>query len=270
MSSEDFRHVLGPKLVGTYNLHEVFENQQLDFFLILSSYAGLIGNIGQANYAAASTFQDAFARWRTAQGMPTRSLDIGVVQGAGHTHENPDVVAHLQRLGLHSIELEAFFALIAYAICNPAKSSTASQVAMGWGPPKDWSQAKYESLDRRFSHLIPQIQSAVDQTDKKQTLNAGSQLEEALAGGKSKEDIAATICNSASEQIVSILGIAFEDVDPSMSIAAHGGDSLVAVEFRNWFRKTLNCSFSMDQISNRYSLKDLSSIAAEQVVRGKA
>ncbi|PYH44655.1 type I polyketide synthase [Aspergillus saccharolyticus JOP 1030-1] len=61
MSTEDYRTVRQPKIDGTYNLHDALQGQSLDFFIILSSYMGLVGSPGQSNYAAASTFQDAFA-----------------------------------------------------------------------------------------------------------------------------------------------------------------------------------------------------------------
>lgn len=86
MTKDDYVQVLAPKLTGPYLLHESLISQPLDFFIILSSYTGLIGNTSQANYAAASTFQDAFARWRTSQGFPTRSINLGAIQGAGYLH----------------------------------------------------------------------------------------------------------------------------------------------------------------------------------------
>jgi hypothetical protein len=74
-------------------------HEHLDLFTILSSYAGLIGNAGQASYAGALTFQDAFARWRTGQGYPTRSLNLGPIVGAGYLHDHPEELEWLQRAG---------------------------------------------------------------------------------------------------------------------------------------------------------------------------
>ncbi len=41
----------------------------LDFFIVISSAAGIVGNRGQAAYAAANTFLDAFAQYRTRLGL---------------------------------------------------------------------------------------------------------------------------------------------------------------------------------------------------------
>ena len=271
MSAENFRHVLRPKVSGTYNLHEEFQHRPpLDFFIMLSSYVGLLGSTGQSNYAAASTFQDAFAQWRTTQGLPTHSIDLGTVQGAGYLHEKPDSVAHFERLGLGGISLEAFHALVGYAILRSMDDAPATQTAIGWAPPTTWTLSNYKELDPRFSHLRPQTNSLTD-TGSSNNSNGNNStsptspesLSQTLARCTSQEDFLSAICTAISQQIVSILGVAVEDIDLGKSIAAYGGDSLVAVEFRNWFRKELNCTFTTDQISTGYSVNELASVAAK-------
>ncbi|THC88924.1 hypothetical protein EYZ11_011625 [Aspergillus tanneri] len=64
MTYSDFSAAVRPKVVGSLNLHNAFLTQHLDFFILLSSAAGIVGNSGQANYAAGCTFQDALARYR--------------------------------------------------------------------------------------------------------------------------------------------------------------------------------------------------------------
>ncbi|NJM14106.1 MAG: SDR family NAD(P)-dependent oxidoreductase [Bacteroidales bacterium] len=62
---EEFQSVLMPKVAGTGNLDEATKNlAQLDFFVLFSSGAGVMGNIGQADYSAANAFMDAFAHNR--------------------------------------------------------------------------------------------------------------------------------------------------------------------------------------------------------------
>ena len=68
MSFDEWRLALQAKVQGTWNLHHALPN--LDFFIMLSSLLGVIGNPGQANYTAAGAFQDAFARHRIAKGLP--------------------------------------------------------------------------------------------------------------------------------------------------------------------------------------------------------
>jgi acyl transferase domain-containing protein len=72
-----FVKVLAPKLAGAWHLHELTKEMNLDFFVLFSSVASLLGNHGQANYAAANAFLDAFVHYRQAQGMSALSINWG-------------------------------------------------------------------------------------------------------------------------------------------------------------------------------------------------
>jgi acyl transferase domain-containing protein/acyl carrier protein/enoyl-CoA hydratase/carnithine racemase len=59
--------VFAPKVAGTDNLDRATQDQPLDFFVLCSSIASVFGNAGQAAYAAANAFMDAFAETRGAE-----------------------------------------------------------------------------------------------------------------------------------------------------------------------------------------------------------
>ncbi|MCP3923115.1 MAG: SDR family NAD(P)-dependent oxidoreductase [Desulfobacterales bacterium] len=61
---EEFEKVLAPKVTGLVNLDEASKNIPLDFFILFSSIAGGMGNIGQADYACANAFMDVYAGYR--------------------------------------------------------------------------------------------------------------------------------------------------------------------------------------------------------------
>ncbi|OEU94845.1 SDR family NAD(P)-dependent oxidoreductase [Streptomyces oceani] len=63
-SGAEFTRVLLPKVSGTVNLDEATRDVDLDFFVTFSSGAAVTGNIGQADYATANAFMDAFAEYR--------------------------------------------------------------------------------------------------------------------------------------------------------------------------------------------------------------
>nr|WP_092067195.1 amino acid adenylation domain-containing protein [Dendrosporobacter quercicolus]NSL46456.1 amino acid adenylation domain-containing protein [Dendrosporobacter quercicolus DSM 1736]SDL51088.1 amino acid adenylation domain-containing protein [Dendrosporobacter quercicolus] len=63
-TKEEVQEVLAPKVRGLVNLDQASKNLSLDFFILFSSIAGSIGNIGQADYATANAFMDAYAKYR--------------------------------------------------------------------------------------------------------------------------------------------------------------------------------------------------------------
>jgi hypothetical protein len=54
--------VLAPKVYGSRILARVFRDQKLDFMLLCSSMASLVGGFGQVDYCSANAYLDTFAR----------------------------------------------------------------------------------------------------------------------------------------------------------------------------------------------------------------
>jgi 8-amino-7-oxononanoate synthase len=80
---EDVAQVLAPKVAGTWNLVEETERLALDFLVLFSSAAGVLGSPGQGAYAAANAFMDGVAHHLRARGRRAYSVDWGPWAGGG-------------------------------------------------------------------------------------------------------------------------------------------------------------------------------------------
>ena len=99
---DQFARVLAPKSAGAWNLHQLTLRQPLDFFVMYSSAAALLGSPGQANHMAANAFLDGLARLRRAAGLPAVSIGWGAWSEIGAAEHN-QAPARFQARGLGAI-----------------------------------------------------------------------------------------------------------------------------------------------------------------------
>lgn len=75
--------VLKAKVGGAFNLHVMTKDLPLDFFVLCSSVSAVVGNMGQAAYAAANAALDGLAQWRRGQQKVATSIQWGAIDDVG-------------------------------------------------------------------------------------------------------------------------------------------------------------------------------------------
>ncbi|HKQ08266.1 MAG TPA: type I polyketide synthase [Blastocatellia bacterium] len=94
-----FNRVMAPKVAGAWNLHTLTMDARLDFFILFSSVASLLGSAGQGNYAAANAFLDCLAHYRRSKGLAALSVNWGPWSEVGLAAEGD----RLERLAARGI-----------------------------------------------------------------------------------------------------------------------------------------------------------------------
>ncbi|RPF30606.1 type I polyketide synthase [Streptomyces sp. TLI_185] len=111
LTPERLAQVLRPKVDGAAHLHRMTAGLPLELFLLISSAAGVVGNAGQANYAAANVYLDQLAHHRRALGLPAVSISFGAWAGEGLAAEHADL-ERMARLGHRALTPEQGRALV--------------------------------------------------------------------------------------------------------------------------------------------------------------
>ncbi|MBZ5509118.1 MAG: SDR family NAD(P)-dependent oxidoreductase [Acidobacteriia bacterium] len=217
----EFSKVLAPKVMGTYNLDQATQHAELDFFVLFSSIAGAMGNVGQADYAAANGFMDQFAAYRNGQVAAkqryggTRSINWGAWQAGG--------------MGTDAANWE---------MLQEATGMQAMQTATG-------VEAFYRSL------VLPCDQMLIAEGDlprMRRALTASPAVPSTPAEPQAKHPVVAAEIDSESlvektqdylrKQLAELLQLPSHKIDPQAALENYGIDSILAMKLTNKLEKT--------------------------------
>ena len=262
MNHEDFNAAVRPKLKGTWNLHKQL-SKDLDFFIMLSSVSGVIGNASQANYAAANTFLDSFAEYRNSLGLPAITLDLGVISGVGYVAENKELAQGMERQGFQGTSEEELMALIQSAIVTPRRPGNLSQTITGLGT---WSE---NSLGV-FAHPVFSHFRKMSQRDQQRgdggaaSSDSPAKVRDVLRKAKTLDEAAETVCQGLMAKTATLCNIPAEDVSSANPLSHYGMDSLIAVEMRNWIFREMDCTVPILELLANEPLLQLSAKIAKR------
>ena len=261
MTHEDYLTAVRPKVQGTWNLHNQFQN--LDFFIMLSSLVGMGGNSSQSNYAAGGSFEDALARYRSARNLPAVCLDLGMIASVGYVARTGGVKERLARQGYQLVSEEEVLKLVEDSIASPRRRPEESQILVGVS--RDLGTISRDDspflADVRFSALKREAATSRSGPTKH---SAGSlqDLTSSLSGAESWDQAISSIVRVIVGKLSVMFSLPEDEVDPSASMSHYGVDSLVAVELRNWLSSASQSEVSIFDIMQSKSLVGLAETAA--------
>ncbi|GFF95380.1 hypothetical protein CNMCM8927_008449 [Aspergillus lentulus] len=259
MTPDEFRQPIAPKVAGTWNLHQASLEQStsLDFFTLLSSVSGLVGQLGQANYAAGNTFLDSFAAYRLQQGLPACSINLGPIDDVGYL-ANDEQGTMLNRVfetrgwtPIHEALLHQILRISILQQTHRLNQSHTGQLVTAIVP----GETPFEPV-HRFSALAglntAKTGGGVDAESKSKLML----LKKGSTGDTDHAILLAAAVELVNPVLMRSLGVG-EALDPTRPLSNYGVDSLVAVELRNWVRQQLEIEVSALEIVGARTLTAL-------------
>ena len=279
MSYEDWEAAATPKVQGTWNLHTAFADHSLDFLVLFSSISGTVGNPGQANYASANTFLDAFVQFRHHNGLSASVLDVGVMGDVGYVSQNQATMEHFKAKAFYVLQEQDLLDSLELAIkrshpqveAHSDGYSNESQIGIGFRMTQPMLSPGNRAIWRRDIRmsLYRNLEATSDDGDKSSTASGKDTLKDLLAAAANdphvltQESSVAIISQHIGATLFGFMMKPVEELDVKASPIALGMDSLVAIELRNWCRQRCGVEMSVLEIMGATSIEQLgSSIAA--------
>ncbi|SNT63151.1 NADPH:quinone reductase, partial [Actinomadura meyerae] len=211
LTPERVEQVLRPKIDGARHLDELTAGQDLAAFVLFSSVAGIVGNPGQANYAAANAFLDALAHDRRARGLPGTALAWGLWA------PESSMTGGLTLGGLSPMSAEEGLALFDAALARGETAAVPARLAP----------------DALRAGEVPPILRGLVRGPARRAASGAAPFAERIAAISEAERHAVALA-LVRDQAAAVLGHASaEAIVPDRTFKELAFDSLTAVELRN-------------------------------------
>ena len=241
-----FQKVIAPKVAGAWNLHLCTQDLDLDFFVLFSSVASLIGSPGQSNYSVANTGLDAIARYRRSQNLPALSINWGAWANSGMAVERDFKVP-----GLNLIEPEEGFAVLERLL-----TSELTQVGV---IDADWQQ-----LSQKFTYLQQSNYFSGLVTPPENTAEAKIYAELLATSIENRPEYLAEYLQKA---IAQVLGIEPDNLSLEASLLDLGMDSLMVMEAIDRLKTDLQLILYPREFYERPRIADLAKYLATEFTK---
>ncbi|KAI1125435.1 polyketide synthase [Nemania abortiva] len=238
MTFEQLQEALRPKVLGSIHLDRIFHDVDLDFFILLSSAACIIGNVGQANYLAANMGMCAIAGNRRKRGLRSSVANVGAIIGLGYITDSAERLdltvrsarlTHLSEEDFHQIFAEVMDASNFDSPTGVEMTTGILEVAHDEPDMPKWF------TDPKFNRFL--LYDTDSGHGKEEGFSEASILE-SLEACQSEDDVFQIVKAAFCAQLRRTLQISTED-DELMGMRSSnlGLDSLISVDIRTWFLK---------------------------------
>ncbi len=251
--------VLAPKVAGAWNLHLATRDVPLDWFVMYSSLATLVGSAGQASYVAANRFLDALAWTRRAEGLPAVALNWGALAEVGVVADNAALARYLESVGLGLIPPDEVFRVLKFVLRREVAGVCAVRI--------DWSKFRAGNpAAERSSRLAQVLEQKAGLTD----VAGGDSDALRLTLAAPAKDRPAILVGHLRRALAAVLLADEASLDADAPLTSFGVDSLMAFEFKLRVDRDFKTNVPIDKLSAGTTLTELSAILLKQLLSATA
>ena len=251
----NFENTYAAKVLGTLNLDKLSRNFEVDCFVMFSSAASVLGNRGQANYAAANSFMDAVAHQRKLAGLAALSINWGPWATVGMAQTSTQISKQLSAQGFSALNTQ--LALQALGSCL---SGTRTQVAV-----TDCLWDQYLKGAQALRSFLSDVTNLSVKAPEQQHRDTQPTISEQLNQADSAQRLT-LLTEVVHTQIRNILGLAQTMVIPEdRALTDQGFDSLTAVQLTNTVGRILGQRLPASLVFNYPSPKELTAFLLELI-----
>ncbi len=236
--------VLIPKLAGSWNLHTLTLDRELDYFVLFSSVTSVWGNLRQGNYSAANAFLDGLAAHRRAQGRTALAVSWGGLSDMGYMADRPDVAQYSDRQGLTPMESRKAIRALGRALPTKLAHIVAARVDWDVWWSLDPALAPLRTSSRRCEYLAVESTPKVAEGD--ESTGRASILHVVRAAPR--ETRLSILQDYVAQNAAKVLGTSVDRVDRNRALTDMGFDSLMAVELANLMSRDLGVQFAVVKV----------------------
>jgi len=247
---------LSVKAFGALNLDLATRRcRSLEMFTCFTSATGVVGNAGQANYAAANAFVEALADTRVAQGLPGQCLAWGPWSEIGHLARDQVTRTALVSAGMGG--LSTADGERALSLLLGRGTGTTAILTNSW---EVWRNGSNALEERSFRALVTATRTAPEPSAEPEPDRTAGHLSALLADGD--VDTARKVCAEAvAAAVAEVLGTLPAGDDQLREL---GLDSLSAVQLRNRLARTFDMPLPVDICLRKGSVDALADHVVEQ------
>ncbi len=261
LTGDVLARVLPAKIAGGAHLDRLTRGDGLDYFVLFSSMATLIGNHGQSAYVAANGYLEGIARQRRAAGLPALAVGWGAIADVGYLTRDRETAALVRRMsgGTEFTGVQVARVLDRLLTLGAGTDPVVHVSPMGWNAVS----VTLRTLSEPGFGLLKVLGKRAEGDNGEEDLRA------ALIG-MTQDRAEGRLTGWLVGRIAHILQVPEKSISPARPVADLGIDSLMGVELGLTLQESLGDDIPVTMVSDALSIQEIAARIVRHLHGGSA